>query len=274
MPARVFASRFLFAALALAPIVTSSLACSPSAGDDTGTTDNHLTGANSAQRGIHFQSYVYVPTTASDADIQTAIARQVKTAIGALRQPEVSINDRDAQNNLDPSTWTRQTVTLVDPTNASAATSQLQRVTYPYNDVAVVTNSLQSSSAVAFTMLAGDYSSYATQLIQNCSDDTTTDEDSLWYHYTPTMSSCASLIEAELTAIQTETTALAGDATKVGPHEAKFPVNRTRPNTIVFTESAPTRARFSSTRSSASTPTRPIPTTFWDKRRSTFCARC
>jgi hypothetical protein len=215
MSASVFASRFLLAALALAPI-----ACSQSAGDDTATSDNHLTSVNAAQRGIHFQSYVYVPTTASDSDIQTAIARQVKTAIGALRQPEVSINDRDAQNNLDPSTWTRQTVTLVDPTNASAATSQLQRVTYPYNDVAVVTNSLQSSSAVAFTMLAGDYSSYATQLIQNCSDDTTTDEDSLWYHYTPTMSSCASLIDAELTAIQTETTALAGDATKVGPHEA------------------------------------------------------
>lgn len=215
MSPRTFAPRILVTLLALAPV-----ACSQAAGDDTSTTDNHLTGVNSAARNIHFQSYVYVPTSASDSDIKTAIARQVKTAIGALRDPEVSLNDRDAQNNLDPSTWQRQTVTVVDPANASSPTSQLVRVTYPYNDVAVVTNKLRSTSAVSFTMLADDYSQHSSALIQTCSDDTTTDTDSLWYHYTPTMSTCASQIQAEITAIQTERTALGSDASKVGPRES------------------------------------------------------
>ena len=206
-------TRFACVALAVLP-----LACSSSNESDATSADDHLTGANSAQRGFHFQSYVYVPTTASDQDIQTAIARQVKSGIGALRQPEVSMNDRDSQHNLDPSKWTRQTMTVVDPANPSS-TSQILKVTYPYDDVAVVTNSLASTSAVSYTMLAGDYSAYASTLIQNCSDDTTTDTDSLWYHYTPTMSSCASLVQNELAAIQTETSAL-HDSSKIGPHEA------------------------------------------------------
>lgn len=200
---------------------TSLLACSgghhASFLESSGGT---LTGVNSEQRGIHFQSYVYVPTTASDADIQAAIARQVKTAIGALRAPEVSLNDRDAQHNVDPSSWQRQTLSVVDPTNPNAPATQVVRVTYPYNDVAVVTDGLSSSSTVSFTMLADDYSQHAAPLIQGCSDDTTTDVDSLWYHYSPSMGSCVTLVQNELSAIQTEQQALGGDPTKVGPHEA------------------------------------------------------
>ena len=208
----------LFTRLACVALAVLPLACSSSGESDATSAGDHLTGANSAQRGFHFQSYLYAPTTASDHDIQIAIARQVKSGIGALRQPEVSMNDRDSQHNLDPSKWTRQVMTVVDPANPSS-TSQVLKVTYPYDDVAVVSNSLASTSAVSYTMLAGDYSAYASTLIQNCSDDTTTDTDSLWYHYTPTMSSCASLIQSELTAIQTETSAL-HDSSKIGPHEA------------------------------------------------------
>lgn len=207
------------ARLALLPLVLLPLACSSSNESDVTTaSDNHLTGANSTQRGFHFQSYVYVPTTASDQDIQTAIARQVKSGIGALRTPEVSMNDRDAQHNLDPSKWKRQTLTVVDPSNASFVPYSIEKVTFSYDDVAVVTNSLASTNAVSFTMLAGDYSSYAGTLIQKCSDDTTTDVDSLWYHYTPQMTSCASLVTSELSAIGSETSAI-HDSSKVGPHE-------------------------------------------------------
>ncbi len=206
--------RWLVLSTAFAPLACSS--GSPSSAQ-SGAQD--LTGVNSAARGIHFQSYVYVPVTASNADIQTAIARQVKTAIGALRDPEVSLNDRDAQHNLDPSKWQRQTLTVVDPANTGTP-AEVVRVTYPYDDVAVVIDSLQSSSAVAFTMLADDYGQHASPLIQSCSDDTTTDTDSLWYHYTPTMASCQALIQGELTAIQTEQQGLGGDVTKVGVHEA------------------------------------------------------
>jgi hypothetical protein len=187
---------------------------------DPGSSNTDLTGVTSAQRGFHFQSYVYVPTTASDADIQTAIAREVKSAIGPLRTPEVAFNDLNAENNLDPKTWTRTTLTVVDPTNPGATPTQVVRITFPYNDVAVVTDSLSGSSAVDFVMLADDYSRHYPPLLASCSDDTTVDVGSFWYDYDPTLPACQTLIENELSAIQTEEQALGSNPMQIGPHEA------------------------------------------------------
>src|SRR5512141_1189115 len=101
--ARPFALSLAFAA------AVGAAGCSTPASNDDGAEsgDSQLTGVTSAERGIHFQSYVYVPVDASDDAIRVAIARQVKTAIGALRLPKVSLDDRAAQSNLDASTWKR-----------------------------------------------------------------------------------------------------------------------------------------------------------------------
>ena len=68
--------------------------------------DEPLTGTTGVERGIHFEGTVIVAESASDEAIRVAIARQVKTAIGALRDPKVSLNDRAARSNLDK--WTKQ----------------------------------------------------------------------------------------------------------------------------------------------------------------------
>src|SRR4051812_41634186 len=107
-----------FAGLALAALIASSAAActdASSSGESAEEAASDLTGTTSAERAIHFESQVFVADGASDDVIRIAIARQVKTAIGALRDPKVAINDRAAQSNLDPSKWTKRTLALKDP---------------------------------------------------------------------------------------------------------------------------------------------------------------
>jgi len=196
-----------------------AVGCSAPSGDADSSSDD-LTGVTGTERPITFTSYVYVAPTATNGDIQTAIARQVKTALGALRQPKVSLNDRAAQSNLDASKWTRTTLDVVDPANPSAPATKVLKVTFPYADRAVVTNTLASRSALDFTMLAGDYAGYAGTLKKSCSDDATTDTDSLWYHFQPTTTACKTLVAAELGRIQTEQSKLTGRPGAIGPAEA------------------------------------------------------
>jgi hypothetical protein len=190
-------------------------------GDPTGgvASSAPLTGISGEQRGFHFKSYVYVPTSASDADITTAIQTQVKTAIGALEQPQVIFDDLDAENNLDPTKWTRTTLRVVDPTGATPPSTVL-RVDFPYDDVAVVSDTLSKSSSIDFTVLFGDFTPNLTTLNTDCSNDPTTDPGSFFYGYEPQLSTCQTLIENELTAIQTEEQTLAGATLTIGPHEA------------------------------------------------------
>ena len=221
--ARPFARSFALAC-ALAVGCATAVGCAPAASNDDGAEsgDSQLTGVTSAERGIHFQSYVYVPVDASDDAVRVAIARQVKTGIGALRLPKVSLDDRAAQSNLDPSTWKRSVLSVVDP--ASPATSaplrQVQRILFPYDDRAVVTNTLAARSAIDFVMLADDYGQHADPLKQDCTDDSTTDTDSLWYHYEPQTSACEARIKTELAKLATEKQAIGADPSKIGPAEA------------------------------------------------------
>lgn len=192
---------------------------SPSAGTDDGTTDD-LTGTSSAERGLHLQSYVYLPEGASDDDVRTAIARQIRTAIGALRAPKVALNDRGARSNLDPARWTRRTLDVVDPANPNAAPRKVLRVTFPYDDRTVVTNTLARSSTLPLTMLADDYFSHADVLKSECVDDKTTDTDSIWFHFQPQSAACKARIARDQAAIDAETRALKGKEGAIGPKEA------------------------------------------------------
>jgi hypothetical protein len=214
-----FLSTVVFAAsfASLAALAACSSSDEPIEQSASGSED--LTGTTSAERPIHFESQVYVAVGASDDVIKTAIARQVKTAIGALRLPKVSLNDRAAQSNLDPSRWTRRVLTVKDPASP-ANTSQIQRVTFTYDDRAVVTNDLSTRTAVDFVMLADDYGRHDAPLKTDCTDDPTTDTDSLWYHYQPQSSACAARIQSELTVIAQQKQKLGSADDVIGPAEA------------------------------------------------------
>ena len=162
------------------------------------------TGILGVERPVQFQSFVYVQPQSTTADIQRAIARQIKTAIGALRTPQISLNDRGARNNLNPAQWQKTLVELKDPQNHTSSSTPLLKVTYSYNDKAILSRALDARSAVDFVMLANDYAPYAEDLKENCSDDSQTNTDSLWYHYEPSRASCKKLINSELEKIQKE----------------------------------------------------------------------
>jgi hypothetical protein len=207
-----------FASLTLlAAVLGACSAGSPASGR---TQNSDLTGISGVERGIHFQGQVILPTTAATSDISAAIAREVKTALGALQQPEVSLENRGATNALSPSKWTQQTLSVVDPTNAGAALPSVLRVTYQYDDEAVVTDTLNGKSAVAFVMLADDYSQHTAPLEKDCSGDPTDDPASLWYDFLPQGNACQTDIQTEITSITQEESALAGRTLTIGPKEA------------------------------------------------------
>ncbi len=212
--------------LGLAALGTAACAVSTRAGEPEGDPngdESALTGTTSVERGIHFQGVVYLNDGSGDDAVRVAIARQVKSAIGGLRATKVALNDRGALHNLDPAKWKRQSLVVVDPaapTATNAPSRTVLAVTYAYDDRAVVTNTLASRSAVSFTMLADDYAPHADALKSACSDDATTDVDSLWYHFAPELASCKTAIASETTAIAKEVAALAGRAGAIGPKQA------------------------------------------------------
>jgi hypothetical protein len=205
-----------FAALLGLPLALAACSVPATEVDDGRASggDDSLTGTTSVERAIHFEGYVYVPVASSDDVIRTAIAREVKTAIGALRQPKVSINDRAARSNLDPAKWSKVALKVRD---ASGSESGILKVTYRYDDRAVVSNSLASKSTVDFTVLADDYAAHLDPLNASCVDEKT-DADSLWYHFQPQSSACRSKIAAEASAIDAERRTL--PAGVIGPKEA------------------------------------------------------
>ena len=196
--------RAILLSVCLAAMATLAGACSSTDGTDTENGSDDLTGTTSSERGIHFQSYVYVRDGASDDEIRTAIARQIRTAIGALRETKVALNDRGARSNLDAAKWQKRTLDVVDAANPAAPIRKVLRVTFPYDDRAVVTNKLARSGSIAVTMLADDYAPHAEPLKVDCSDDHKTDTDSLWFHFSPQAAACKSRITKEKTDIDAE----------------------------------------------------------------------
>ena len=169
------------------------------------STEDGLSTATGQVATIEWDGYVDVAPDADVATIQRAIQRQVKSAIGALRQPEVAIQDRDALRNIAAETWRRETLTV------AGTSTTVQRVRYHYRDNALVrvpiTNAArpapgtQPSRTLQLTLLAGDYVARADTLRPVCSDDPRTDADSLWFHYAPHFAPCQQAIRAEAAAI-------------------------------------------------------------------------
>ena len=69
-----------------------------------------LTSVGGTTKQLDWDSFVYVAPDADTATIQAAIARQVKSSLGSLREVGIGISDRAALHNLDPAGWTRDTL--------------------------------------------------------------------------------------------------------------------------------------------------------------------
>src|SRR6476646_12189017 len=96
-------------------------------------TNGELTSVGGTAQTITWDGFVYVDPVADDPTIQAVIARQVKSALGALREKSIGISDRGALHNLDPAGWTREPLTVVDPRTGDEQ-ARVVRVRYHYAD--------------------------------------------------------------------------------------------------------------------------------------------
>lgn len=199
-----------FASLALIAILAA--ACVSPAG--SGTAPGDLTSVDGDNYTIDFDGFVDVAPGASDDVAKAAIQLQIKSSLGALREQGIGIADRDAQRNLAATPLARTSLAV-----AGTSTS-VDRVHYHYHDAALVEHTTHITGPIDLVLLYGNYVANAASLIPICSDDQTTDADSLWYHYQPGIASCASAIAAEQQAIDADTAKLADAATQIAPSDA------------------------------------------------------
>jgi len=198
-----------FGSVALAALVGAAFAgCAPGMGTDGASTDeadpDEIVGANAVGRNMSVDGVVLVRTGARDSEITEAVRRQVRVLFGAAKGMDIGLGDREA-TAVDPQTFRRDTVTVVDTARPTAPTAQMLRVRYTYRDRAIVPRAMSSRRTIGTTTLAGDYNTYAQEVIDNCqTENRDWGASGIWYNYEPTASACQRLISAETTRINAE----------------------------------------------------------------------
>jgi hypothetical protein len=186
----------------------------------TGDEDD-LTSVTARERSLAFDGYVYVAANASDATILSAVKRQNKSAFGALRNAEISANNRELAE-IDAKGFVKEKVTVVDPASPGAPQKPMLRVRYRYTDRAVVPVSMAKRGAVGIAVLHGDYQAQSKRILRECTENTSHDqefESDIWYVFNPTLSECRDAIDAEQQKIDQARAKLAHPDTEVVPAE-------------------------------------------------------
>lgn len=207
-------------ALALLLVIAGSQAAC--AGDDVTTGDeDDLTSATARERALTIEGYVYVKATASDSQILAAVRKQNKSGFGALREADVSANNREL-GEIDAKTFVKEPVTVVDPADPSAAPTQAIRVRYKYTDRALVPISMARRSALHMALLQGNYDLQSKRILQECTGNTAHDqefESAIWYVFNPSLSKCKDAISKEQKAIDEARKGLDDPAAQIVPAE-------------------------------------------------------
>jgi hypothetical protein len=224
----------LASSLFVLPVMLSCLLAAGCSGDspaeDPGATtgdEDDLTSNTALSRTIDFVGVVYVPTTASDYEIEAAVNAQCKTGFGPLRNAKAVPNSRELRN-ADPTSFKKTEVEVID-TLSGGTSSKMLRVSYRYKDNAVVDKSYAYRSSVSLALLGKNHAQQSDRVFQECTDNSEhTREYPLWYEFDPTRSSCRTAIEAEQASIDTERKKLKSKKTQVTRNEVErlyLPIN-------------------------------------------------
>lgn len=181
--------------------------------EDAAPGGSELTSVEGAEHTIEYDSFVYVAPGASDAAVQDAVRRQIKSSLGALRERGIGVLDRDARSNLDPSGWVRTPLQVIDADDA--VVGEVERVTFHYRDTAVVERDRIPGGPITLPLLAGDYPARYAELVPACTDEAAPAAYSLWYHYHPGRWACRTRIATEQAAIADATAALPDANTQI-----------------------------------------------------------
>jgi hypothetical protein len=222
------------ASLGLIPLVLAG--CLDFAGSSS--TDDDLTSVGGNEFVIDWDGFVDVAPGANDDVVKGEIHRQLKSALGALREQGIGVADRDAIRNLaNPMlVRTRFSVVRTDGT----VSHDVDRVRYHYHDQALCEKGRCSGSTLELNLLFGNFVARAAELIPLCSDDQSTDGDSLWYHYQPNIAACKAAILAERRAIDHDRQTLTSSEAQLTANDADRRFLTTRATLVPVTAATDT----------------------------------
>ena len=166
---------------------------------DENAVDQELTSNTALARTLNFAGYVYVDAGASDSTILATVRRQTQSAFGALREANVGVNSRELKD-VDPKSFIKSKVSVVDTGNPAAAPKPMLRVTYRYTDNAVVPKTMARSSALSLGVLNGNYQWQSDRILKECTNGdkhAVEFQGSIWYVFDPSLSNCKTAITAE-----------------------------------------------------------------------------
>ena len=199
--------------LLLASVAVACAAPTDSTNDNAAAGDEEdLTSLTARARKLDFAGYVYVSEGASDVEIIRAVKQQTQSAFGALRTAKVGVNSRELKD-VDPKTFNKTTVTVVDKANPGAA-RKLTKVAYTFTDNALVPIPMATRSAISLALLGNGYASKADKILPECTaNDKEAKEfvSSVWYVFDPSVDTCKPAMTAEQQIIDADRKGLTKD---------------------------------------------------------------
>ena len=193
---------------ALLIVSLAAALCAPacSSSDSSAGDSDDLTSNTALARKLRFQGVVYVDEGTTDDGIVAIVKKQTQSAFGAFRTSNVGVNTREL-GAVDPSTFSKKVVDVVDPANPAAPAQRKLRVQYTYTDDAVVPKTMATRSSLSLGLLNPNYGSQVPRITLEC---TANDEhahefqSALWYVFDPSRDSCKTAMTAEQQAIDAD----------------------------------------------------------------------
>ncbi len=185
------------------------------AADQEKAIDDELTSNTALARDLKFQGVVYVDAGASDYSILAAVKHQTQSAFGALRTANVGVNSRELKD-VDPKTFVKTKVTVVDAAKPTSAGTQMLQVKYTYTDTALVPKTMSRRSTLNVGVLGKDYDSVTSRVLTECTEndkEAQEFEGSIWYVFNPSLSACKKAMSKEQQTIDADRAKLG--ATKI-----------------------------------------------------------
>jgi hypothetical protein len=208
------ASRLLRTGLSalLVGLLATTAACTADsgAGEETDGTEDDLTSVTARSRSLEFVGTVYVEAGANDATILAAVRNQSQTAFGPMRTSDIAVNSRELKE-VDPRTFVKRTVKVIDPNVASDPGKDMIEVKYKYKDNAVVGLKYASRTTVPLALMSPNYRSQLERILRECTPNDEHSREflsSAWYVFEPSVASCQEAMKAEQKQIDLDRTKL------------------------------------------------------------------